>query len=113
VNDRKASLDGDTEIKPEMKKLVREEFQKGASIPLMPFPDDGTAIPDSTKLTLLVMAPDLEWTGDGALRQKIAEWTKQRGKSPRLYPGALLWCFRKARTRFPGEGRITTCMEKD
>ncbi|HSB05685.1 MAG TPA: DUF499 domain-containing protein, partial [Thermodesulfobacteriota bacterium] len=95
VNDRKASLDEDTEIKPEMKKLVKEEFQKTASIPLMPFPDDGAAIPDSTKLTLLVMAPDLEWTGDGSLRQKIAEWTKQRGKSPRLYPGALLWCFKK------------------
>ena len=29
------------------------------------------------------------------LRQKIAEWTKQRGKSPRLYPGALLWCLKK------------------
>ena len=66
VNDRKASLDEDTEIKPEMKKLVREEFQKGATIPLIAFPDDSTAIPDSTKLTLLVMDPDLEWTGGRA-----------------------------------------------
>jgi len=95
VNDRKASLDEDTEIKPEMKKLVREEFQKGATIPLIAFPDDSTAIPDSTKLTLLVLDPSLEWTGDGTLRQKIAEWTKQRGKSPRLYPGSLLWCLKK------------------
>lgn len=95
VNDRKVSLDQDTEIKPEMKKVVRDEFQKGATIPLIAFPDDSTAIPDSTKLTLLVLDPGLEWTGDGSLRQKIAEWTKQRGKSPRLYPGALLWCLKK------------------
>jgi hypothetical protein len=95
VNDRKASLDEETEIKPEMKKLVKEEFQKGATIPLITFPDDSTAIPDSTKLTLLVMDPDLEWTGGEPLRQRIAERTKQRGKSPRLYPGALLWCLKK------------------
>ncbi len=95
VNDRRASLDEDTEIKPEWKKLVKEEFQKGATIPLITFPDDSTAIPDSTKLTLLVMDPDLEWTGGQPLRHKIAEWTKQRGKSPRLYPGALLWCLKK------------------
>lgn len=31
----------------------------------------------------------------GSLRHKIAEWTKQRGKSPRLYPGSLVWCVRK------------------
>src|SRR6266571_4585726 len=29
------------------------------------------------------------------LREQIAEWTKQRGKSPRLYPGSLVWCFKK------------------
>jgi hypothetical protein len=23
------------------------------------------------------------------------DWTRQRGPSPRLYPGSLLWCFRK------------------
>lgn len=31
----------------------------------------------------------------GSLRHKIAAWTKQRGKSPRLYPGSLVWCVRK------------------
>ena len=29
------------------------------------------------------------------LRAQIAEWTRQRGKSPRLYPGALVWCLKK------------------
>jgi YD repeat-containing protein len=42
------------------------------------------------------MSPDLEWGGDGALRQQIAEWTKLRGKSPRLYPGSLVWCLKKS-----------------
>jgi hypothetical protein len=29
------------------------------------------------------------------LRAQLAEWTRQRGKSPRLYPGALVWCLKK------------------
>ncbi len=95
VNDRRASLDEDTEIKPEMRKVVKKEFEKGASIPIIYFPEDSTTVQDSTRLTLVVMDPDLEWAGSGSLRQQIAEWTKQRGKSPRLYPGALLWCLKK------------------
>ncbi|MBI1958071.1 MAG: AAA family ATPase, partial [Candidatus Rokubacteria bacterium] len=31
----------------------------------------------------------------GSLRAQIADWTRQRGKSPRLYPGALVWCLKK------------------
>jgi hypothetical protein len=41
------------------------------------------------------MDPGQEWTGPGPLRQQVAEWTRQRGTSPRLYPGSLIWCFRK------------------
>jgi hypothetical protein len=29
------------------------------------------------------------------LRLQLADWTRQRGKSPRLYPGALVWCLKK------------------
>ena len=104
VNDRRASLDEDAEIKPTMKSLVKKEFERGASIPLVPFPNDGSAIQDSPKLTLVVMDPELEWTVGqasglssqaGSLSHKIAEWTKQHGKSPRLYPGSLIWCLKK------------------
>jgi hypothetical protein len=95
VNDRRASLDYETEIKPEMRKLVKKEFERGASIPIVFFPGDGAAVQDSPKLTLIVMDPELEWTGAGSLRQQLADWTKQHGKSPRLYPGALIWCLRK------------------
>jgi len=95
VNDRRASLDEDEEIKPTMKSLVKREFERGASIPLVPYPQDGSAIQDSPKLTLVLMDPEFEWAGSGPLRQQIAEWTKQHGKSPRLYPGSLIWCLKK------------------
>jgi len=95
VNDRRASLDEDTEIKPTMRSLVQKEFGRGASIPIVPFPADGTAVQDTPKLTLVIIDPDSEWTGSDPLRQQISEWTKQRGKSPRLYPGSLVWCLKK------------------
>lgn len=95
VNDRRASLDEDSEIKPAMRTLVQKEFKQGASLPLEFFPVDGTAVSDTPKLTLIILDPENEWTGEGALRQQIAAWTKQRGNSPRLYPGALVWCLKK------------------
>ncbi len=95
VNDRRASLDEDEEIKPTMKSLVKKEFERGASLPFVAFPKDGSVIQDSPKLTLILMDPEFEWIGIGLLRQHISEWTKQHGKSPRLYPGSLIWCLKK------------------
>ncbi len=95
VNDRRASLDDETEVKPALRKLVEDEFRRGASIPVVPFPGDGAEIPDTPRLTLVVGNPEAEWSGAGALRTQIADWTRQRGKSPRLYPGALVWCLKK------------------
>ncbi len=95
VNDRRASLDEENEIIPEMRKLVRKEFERGAGIPVVYFPKDSAEVQDSPRLTLIVMDPQNEWSGSGSLRQQIVEWTKQHGKSPRLYPGALVWCVRK------------------
>jgi hypothetical protein len=96
VSDRRASLDEETEIKPALRKLIRGEFEKGPRYPLELFPEDPTALPDSPKLTLIVMDPNLEWTEQGRLDEQIAAWTRQRGKSNRLYPGALVWCLKKA-----------------
>ena len=95
VNDRKASLDEDSEIRPAMRAFIQKEFERGRSIPIASLPADGTEVLDSPKLMLVVAEPDCEWTGNGTLRQQIAEWTKMRGKSPRLYPGALVWCLKK------------------
>ncbi|MDZ7338688.1 MAG: DUF499 domain-containing protein [candidate division KSB1 bacterium] len=95
VSDRRASLDEETEIKPAMRKLVEEEFRRGATIPIEPFPQDAAEIPDRPRLTLVVVDPETEWTGNDPLRRQISEWTKLRGHSPRLYPGALVWCLKK------------------
>jgi hypothetical protein len=95
VSDRRASLDQETEVKPAMRKLVEDEFRRGASVPVVSFPREGAEIPDSPRLTLVVADPDTEWSGTGSLRAELAEWTRQRGKSPRLYPGALVWCLKK------------------
>jgi len=95
VNDRRASLDEEMEIKPTLRRLVEDEFRRGASVPVIPFPNDGAEIPDTPRLTLVVGEPEAEWSGGGALRTQVAEWIRHRGKSPRLYPGALVWCLKK------------------
>lgn len=94
VNDRRASLD-ESEILEETKRIVRAEFERGRSLPIIPFPEDSTAIQDVTKLSLVVLSPDDEWTERGILRQTIFDWTRNRGNSPRLHPGSLVWCVRK------------------
>ena len=95
VSDRRASLDEDAEIRPAMRQAVRKEFERGASLPVAPFPADGSAIQDTPRLTLVVVDPESEWTGAGHLRERIREWTVRRGKSPRLYPAALVWCVKQ------------------
>lgn len=95
VYDRRASLDETSEIKPAVRDLVKEEFKRGASIPVEYFPADSTAVSDSPRLSLVVVDPDEQWSVEGDLRDRIADWTKIRGKSSRLYPGALVWCVPK------------------
>lgn len=95
VHDRRASLDED-EIRQAMYSIVKEEFKRGASITVELFPADGSMVPDSPKLTLVPLDPSLEWDGGDEIRNRIVEWTKYRGKSSRLYPGALVWCVRKS-----------------
>lgn len=112
VSDRRASLDEESEIKPAMRLLIQKEFDRGASIPVVFFPEEGTAVQDAPKLALVVVEPESEWTPacdgtadreTGSLRQQIEEWTKQRGKSPRLYPGSLVWCIKKPGRDFRGK----------
>jgi hypothetical protein len=95
VSDRRASLEERTETKPTMRSLVKKEWERGATIPIEPFPEDGAAVADSPRLTLALMEPEIEWTGTGSVRERIIEWSKIRGKSPRLYPGSIVWCFKK------------------
>jgi hypothetical protein len=99
VSDRRASLDEETEVKPALRKLVDDEFRRGTTIPVIAFPRDGAEIPDTPKLTLILADPEVEWSGGGPTREQLTDWTRHRGKSPRLYPGALVWCMKK-----PGRG---------
>ncbi|NJL26725.1 MAG: AAA family ATPase [Thermoanaerobaculia bacterium] len=94
VSDRRASLDDDA-IKSRMRELVEAGFRHAASLPVELLGDDPSAIPDRPKLTLVVVGPEHEWTGNGGLRARLGEWTRLRGSSPRLYPGALVWCLKK------------------
>ena len=44
---------------------------------------------------LIVLDPDDEWSDGNHVVERIGSWTTQRGDSPRLYPGSLVWCARK------------------
>ncbi|MYD51869.1 MAG: ATP-binding protein [Dehalococcoidia bacterium] len=94
VSDRRASLDED-EVNSAVRKVVQEEFARGASVPVVYFPEHGDAVQDSPRLTMVVVDPAEEWHGKGQLMDRLAQWTRERGESPRLYPGALVWCARK------------------
>jgi hypothetical protein len=95
VSDRRASLDEETEIKPTIRKLVETEFARGANVPIVAFPEDSSAIQDSPRLTVVLVEPETEWKDGGPLAERVGQWTKERGKSPRLYPGSLVWCAKK------------------
>ena len=97
VSDRRASLDEEKDTRPAMRDLVREQFEKGAVFPLVFFPEDSAAVPDSPRLTLVVADPREEWGGgdEGGITRRVRDWTRNRNGSPRLYPAALVWCIRK------------------
>ena len=95
VSDRRASLDEATEIKPAIRKLVEEEFKRGATLPVNFFPQDSATVQDSPRLPLIVLDPDQEWINGNQVVERIGHWTQERGTSPRLYPGSLVWCARK------------------
>ena len=95
VNDRRASLDDEKDIKPAIRQLVEAEFKRGAPIPLSYFPENSSAVPESPRLRLVVADPAWEWRGGDEVERHIAKWTRERGRSPRLYPASLVWCVRK------------------
>jgi len=89
ISERRASLDFQTEVYPAMEKLVKDAFNKGRTLPMVPLPADATEVDDSPKLTLVVMPPSVEWNEQ--TKALLGEWTRQRGTLSRLYPGALVW----------------------
>lgn len=95
VSDRRASLDEESDVKPKVRELVLQEFRSKADVPVVAFPAESTDVPDSPKLTIVLVDPDDEWTGNGEIRQRLATWTVRKGSSPRLRRGMLVWCVKK------------------
>jgi hypothetical protein len=94
VNDRRASLD-EAEVKKATQAVVKKEFEAKPAAPLLFFPPDSEAVADSPRLTIVVIDPEVEWTKGGVIWDEMAGWLTQRGKSPRLYPAAVVCCVRK------------------
>jgi len=75
-----------------MRQIVKDEFCRAVRVPMVAFSAEA---PDSPKLIIVLLDPEIEWTAGDDLRAQLAEWTKKRGTLPRLYPGALVWCIKK------------------
>ena len=95
ASDRRAALGEETEIRPELRRIVQQEFSKGNAMPVACFPADSAAVADSRRLPAVVVDPQTEWGDNGQTRERISKWTRNRGNSPRLYPGALVWSIKK------------------
>lgn len=93
VADRRALLE-ESEVKRATLKFVREEWEAGAPISPVYFPEDGLAVPDQPRLTIIVVDPDK--TFDEKVRGVLADWTLRKGEAARLYPAALVWCLRRS-----------------
>ncbi len=93
VNDRRAALDDEAEVRPRLRQLVHENFRRGASIPVEAFPENSEAVSDAPRLRLVVMPPEFEWSD--SVRAEIAKWIRTRGEQSRQHPGALIFCVKK------------------
>ena len=95
MNDRRSALDDEHEVKPTMKALTKEQFESGRSIPAIYFPAGGADVQASARLTLVVVDPQVAWTGSEAQRTEFAGWIRKQGEATRLNPAALVWCVAK------------------
>ena len=98
VNDRRASLDFEKDVRPLMERVVREQFELKTPVRVEPFPKDSTDIDNSPRLQIVLAGPDREWSVTGATREMVRAWTQKRGESSRDYPAALVWCLKKPGT---------------
>ena len=94
VGDRRAAL-GDAEVLKAVRDAAKHEFEQSRATPVYLFPGDSTEVPDTPKLSIVVLQPGVEWEPTGDIRRQLGNWTRQRGTSPRLYPAALVWAVRK------------------
>lgn len=60
VGDRRAALD-DADVTKAIRTAVKQEFDKGRAIPIQPLTLDDADVPDTPKLTLVTLDPEMEW----------------------------------------------------
>ena len=94
VRDRVASLDARRDVRPEACRLLSDTFQT-TDIAVVCFPENGTDIPDTPQLTLVLADPEDAWADTTEQRHQLAEQLRMHASTPRLYPGALLFCYRQ------------------
>jgi hypothetical protein len=87
-SERKASLKQD-DIDRQMQAVVQQIFREKAEITLTLFPKESSAVADRPVLSLVVLAPDEDFSP--ALMETLTTWTRTCGQSPRLYPGGIFW----------------------
>ena len=93
VNDRRAALD-EPEVTRAIQTLVRKEFERGASLPVI-VTADGAEVADASRLTLVALDPERAWEPRGPTGERVRTWARQRGEALRLTPGALVWCAKR------------------
>ena len=95
VNDRRASLD-EEEFWPRPEESCKRSSSAEQDLPVIPFPRGRHSRSRHDETFLVVLSPEQEWTEDGALAPRPStDGRAIEDSSPRLYPGALIWCVRK------------------
>ena len=110
VSDRRASLDEETEIKPAIRKVVQDEFARGAPVLVVYFPEDGDAVQDSPRLTLIVLDPEDEWGGATSRQYNLASGPGN-GESPATLPWGISLVRQEAGARPARERRAVAGLE--
>lgn len=112
VSDRRASLDDETEVKPAMRRLVEDEFRRGATIPVVPFPRESGRSPirrGSRSSSPIPSSSGRELVGSGSRSRSgrgtgasRPAFTLVRSSGASRSPGAIY--ERRSRWRSPGSG---------
>ena len=66
------------------------EFSRGQNIQRVYCPEESNAVTDDPRITVVVMSPDDEWREDSHIAERLGHWPRELGRSPRLYPAALV-----------------------
>lgn len=96
VAEKRASLDEERDVLPEVRRLVELVFEMGSPVPVIAFPGDGTTVRDTPRLSLLIADPTEPWDGGVDMRRSLHERTYHRGKDMRRFPASLIWCLRQS-----------------